>query len=52
MAVAGRFARLIAIVRELREKCPWDREQTLASLGKHLIEEAYEAAARDRGGRA
>src|SRR5216684_749118 len=38
------LARLTAIVRELREKCPWDREQTLASLGKHLIEEAYEAA--------
>src|SRR5271163_1771723 len=43
-AAADRFPRLIAIVRELREKCPWDREQTLASLGKHLIEEAYEAA--------
>lgn len=38
------FAKLIAIVRELRAECPWDREQTLASLGKHLIEEAYEAA--------
>ena len=38
------FAELIRIVRELRAKCPWDREQTLASLGKHLIEEAYEAA--------
>ena len=38
------IAKLIAIVRELREKCPWDREQTLAGLGKHLIEEAYEAA--------
>ncbi|HLW71407.1 MAG TPA: nucleoside triphosphate pyrophosphohydrolase [Candidatus Binataceae bacterium] len=43
-ASASRFARLTAIVRELRAKCPWDREQTLASLGKHLIEEAYEAA--------
>jgi nucleoside triphosphate diphosphatase len=38
------LTRLVAIVRELREKCPWDREQTLAGLGKHLIEEAYEAA--------
>src|SRR6516225_8990393 len=37
-------AELIRIVRELRAKCPWDREQTLPSLGKHLIEEAYEAA--------
>jgi MazG family protein len=44
------LARLIAIVRELRAKCPWDREQTLPSLGKHLIEEAYEAAdALERG---
>jgi ATP diphosphatase len=38
------LARLIAIVRELRAKCPWDREQTLPSLSKHLIEEAYEIA--------
>ncbi|MGH7842237.1 MAG: nucleoside triphosphate pyrophosphohydrolase [Candidatus Binataceae bacterium] len=44
------IAQLIAIVRELREKCPWDREQTLASLGKHLIEEAYEAAESIDGG--
>jgi MazG family protein len=38
------FSRLLAIVRELRRRCPWDREQTLQSLGQHLIEEAYEAA--------
>jgi MazG family protein len=38
------LARLIATVRELRSKCPWDRAQTLPSLSKHLIEEAYEAA--------
>ncbi len=37
------FARLVAVVRELRQKCAWDREQTLATLTKHLIEEAYEA---------
>jgi len=42
-AVRG-VAELIRIVRELRARCPWDREQTLTSLGKHLIEEAYEAA--------
>ncbi|HJU28284.1 MAG TPA: MazG nucleotide pyrophosphohydrolase domain-containing protein, partial [Candidatus Binataceae bacterium] len=41
---AGEFSRLLAIVRELRRRCPWDREQTLQTLGKHLIEEAYEAA--------
>ena len=27
---------------ELREKCPWDREQTLESLRKLTIEETYE----------
>lgn len=43
-AAADGLAELIRIVRELRARCPWDREQTLASLGKHLIEEAYEAA--------
>jgi MazG family protein len=43
-AAARGAAELIRIVRELRAKCPWDRAQTLASLGKHLIEEAYEAA--------
>jgi MazG family protein len=42
--LARPIARLITIVRELREKCPWAREQTLGSLGKHLNEEAYEAA--------
>jgi MazG family protein len=37
------FARLLTVLRELRQRCPWDREQTIASLGKHLVEEAYEA---------
>ncbi len=41
---ADEFARLIAIVRELREKCAWDREQTLVDTSRHLIEESYEAA--------
>ncbi|HVA81237.1 MAG TPA: nucleoside triphosphate pyrophosphohydrolase [Candidatus Binataceae bacterium] len=38
------FARLIAVVRELRAKCAWDREQTLADAPRKLIEEAYESA--------
>jgi tetrapyrrole methylase family protein/MazG family protein len=38
------FLELLAVVRALRERCPWDREQTLASVGRYLIEEAYEAA--------
>lgn len=40
------FEKLVALVRQLRDPhkgCPWDREQTHASLTKFLIEEAYEA---------
>ena len=36
------FDDLIAIVRQLRTDCPWDREQTHASIAPLLIEEAYE----------
>jgi ATP diphosphatase len=43
VSIGRQLEDLIAILRELRAKCPWDREQTLAALGKHLIEEAYEA---------
>lgn len=41
------FAELVRIIAVLRgpDGCPWDREQTHASLGKHLIEEAYETLA-------
>lgn len=38
-------AELIAfeeLVRTLRERCPWDREQTHQSLTRHLLEETYE----------
>ncbi len=38
------FARLLEVVRELRLRCPWDREQTLEDSARHLIEEAYESA--------
>lgn len=37
------FDRLVSIMKELREKCPWDREQNLSSLRKYLIEESYES---------
>ncbi len=40
--VAPEMARLDELVRTLRERCPWDREQTHASLTAHLIEETYE----------
>lgn len=36
------FQKLLEIMDELREKCPWDREQTLESLRKLTIEETYE----------
>jgi len=41
---------LLNIMRELREKCPWDREQTPLSLTPYAIEEAYEVEAAIREG--
>jgi MazG family protein len=41
---ADEFLALLEVVRELRQRCPWDREQTLTSASRHLIEEAYETA--------
>lgn len=38
------FERLLKVMDELREKCPWDREQTLQSLRNLTIEETYELA--------
>jgi MazG family protein len=36
------YANFVAIVRQLRRDCPWDREQTHDSVKHLLIEEAYE----------
>ncbi len=36
------FRRLLEIMNELREKCPWDKVQTFESLRKLTIEETYE----------
>lgn len=36
------FGRLLDIMDELREKCPWDRKQTFQSLRSNTIEETYE----------
>jgi len=36
------FGRLLDIMDELREKCPWDQKQTFESLRKLTIEEVYE----------
>ncbi len=38
------FERLLEIMDELREKCPWDREQSMDSLRNLTIEETYELA--------
>ena len=36
------FQRLLDIMDELREKCPWDKKQTLKSLRHLTIEETFE----------
>jgi len=38
------FERLLIIMDELREQCPWDRKQTMQSLRNLTIEETYELA--------
>ena len=38
------FDRLLTIMDDLREKCPWDRKQTFESLRQNTIEETYELA--------
>lgn len=38
------FGKLLAIMDELREKCPWDKKQTNESLRHLTIEETYELA--------
>ena len=38
------FLRLVKIMDELREQCPWDRKQTIQSLRQLTIEETYELA--------
>lgn len=34
---------LVSFTRRLRAQCPWDQEQTHASLSRYLLEESYEA---------
>ena len=38
------FGRILDVLDELREKCPWDRKQTFESLRQNTIEETYELA--------
>lgn len=43
-AAAQEFSRLLGIMSRLRspDGCPWDREQTLSTLRRYLVEETYE----------
>ena len=49
-AMSSRLEELLAIMERLRapDGCPWDREQTFASIAPYTIEEAYEVADADR----
>ncbi|CAN5143177.1 nucleoside triphosphate pyrophosphohydrolase [soil metagenome] len=40
--VGAELVRFNELVRTLRSECPWDREQTHASLSRYLLEETYE----------
>jgi MazG family protein len=40
--LSGEFTRLVRIMDDLREKCPWDRKQTIQTLRSMTIEETYE----------
>src|SRR6187397_2833067 len=42
--LSGSFLRLVSIMDNLREKCPWDRKQTVQTLQHMTIEETYELA--------
>ena len=44
MSDLNSFARLQEILDELREKCPWDKKQTIHTLRHLTIEESYELA--------
>jgi len=39
---AQEFSRLVQIMDDLREKCPWDKKQTIQTLRQLTIEETYE----------
>ena len=42
--LAESFLRLVSIMDDLREKCPWDKKQTIQTLRHLTIEETYELA--------
>ena len=43
-SLSDAFQRLVTIMDELREQCPWDRKQTIHTLRSMSIEELYELA--------
>jgi XTP/dITP diphosphohydrolase/tetrapyrrole methylase family protein/MazG family protein/ATP diphosphatase len=43
-AIGAQVARLVEVGRHLRRECPWDREQTAATIVPHTVEEAFEVA--------
>ncbi|MBM3779341.1 MAG: nucleoside triphosphate pyrophosphohydrolase [Acidimicrobiia bacterium] len=51
-SIGARFERLVSIMRALRapDGCPWDREQTHASLRRFVLEETYEVIEAIDGG--
>lgn len=42
--ISTAFLRLVQIMEELREQCPWDKKQTIETLRPLTIEETYELA--------
>ncbi|MFL9483304.1 nucleoside triphosphate pyrophosphohydrolase [Chitinophagaceae bacterium LWZ2-11] len=42
--LAEKFLKLVSIMDDLREKCPWDKKQTIQTLRPLTIEETYELA--------
>jgi MazG family protein len=42
--LSERFLQLVQIMDDLREKCPWDKKQTIHTLRSMTIEETYELA--------
>jgi len=40
--ILDQFSKLLDVMDELREKCPWDKEQTMETIRTLTIEETYE----------
>jgi MazG family protein len=49
-AIGAEVARLAEVGLRLRRDCPWDREQTAATIVPHTVEEAFEVAEAVAGG--